>query len=70
MGYGAAQLADLADTIAAVPCDVVLIASPVDLRRLIRIVQPCCRLSYEFEQTAGTSLAALLRPVVEQARTA
>jgi predicted GTPase len=70
MGYGTAQLADLADTIAAVPCDVVLIASPVDLRRLIRIVQPCCRLSYDFEQTAGTPLAVLLRPVVERARAA
>jgi predicted GTPase len=68
MGYSAAQLQDLAETIARAPCDVVLLASPVDLRRLIPIAQPVCRLTYRFEQTAGVPLRDLLAPVVAKAR--
>jgi predicted GTPase len=68
MGYSQAQRQDLADTIARTPCDVVLLASPVDLRRLIPIGQPVCRLTYGFEQTAGVPLRDLLAPVIAQAR--
>jgi predicted GTPase len=46
MGYSAEQLADLAATIAAVPCDLVLIATPIDLSRLIDIPQPHMRVTY------------------------
>jgi predicted GTPase len=68
MGYNPAQLQDLADTIARTPCDLVLLAAPVDLRRLIPIAQPVCRLTYGFEQTAGVPLRELLAPVIAQAR--
>lgn len=53
MGYGAAQMADLAKTIEAVPCDVVLLGTPVDLRRSLRVSRPVARVRYEAE-TAGT----------------
>jgi predicted GTPase len=53
MGYGAAQLHDLEQTIQGVACDLVLIATPVDLRRLIRIGQPTARVSYDFEESGG-----------------
>ncbi len=46
MGYSAGQLADLEATIAATPCDVVLIATPIDLSRLVRIEQPHLRVTY------------------------
>lgn len=46
MGYGDAQLADLAVTIEATPCDVVVCATPVDLRRLITISRPIVRVTY------------------------
>jgi predicted GTPase len=68
MGYGHAQLADLAQTIQRTPCDLVLIASPVDLRRLISIAQPVTRLVYHFEQTGGPLLGDLLGPVIRKAR--
>jgi predicted GTPase len=68
MGYGPAQLMDLAQTIQRTPCDLVLIASPVDLRRLIPIAQPVGLLSYRFEQTAGPPLADLVEPIIRMAR--
>jgi predicted GTPase len=68
MGYGPEQLADLAKTIQRTPCDLVLLASPVDLRRLIRIPQPVSGLAYRFEQTGGPPLADLLEPVIRKAR--
>ena len=46
MGYCPEQLADLAATIAAVPCDAVIIATPIDLSRLIDIPQKAVRVTY------------------------
>ncbi|HLZ35593.1 MAG TPA: cyclic 2,3-diphosphoglycerate synthase [Nitrospira sp.] len=53
MGYGLEQIHDLERTIKGVDCDLVLIATPVDLRRLINIKQPTCRVRYEFEENSG-----------------
>src|SRR5574340_316270 len=39
MGYGAEQVHELEETISRVECDLVVITTPVDLRRLIRIMQ-------------------------------
>lgn len=60
MGYGPEQIRDLEQTINRVDCDVVLIATPVDLRRLISIRQPACRVSYECELRDGAVLNDLL----------
>jgi predicted GTPase len=56
MGYSAEQLADLAATIAAVPCDAVLIATPIDLARLIDIRQDAVRVTYEVEDRGEPTL--------------
>lgn len=65
MGYGAAQVRDLEQTIDCAECDLVLIATPVDLRRLISIRHPTCRVSYECEprneSVLNDRLAAALR---------
>jgi predicted GTPase len=53
MGYGFDQIRDLEQTINRIDCDLVLIATPVDLRRLITIRQPSCRVRYEFEEIGG-----------------
>lgn len=47
VGYSPEQLADLEATIAAVPCDAVIIGTPIDLGRLIRIDAPHPRALYE-----------------------
>jgi len=46
MGYSPEQLADLQASIAAVPCDAVVIATPIDLSRLIEIPQETVRVTY------------------------
>jgi predicted GTPase len=56
MGYSAEQLADLAATIAAVPCDAVVVATPIDLARLIHIPQPSVRVTYEVEDRGAPTL--------------
>ncbi|HEY5468857.1 MAG TPA: cyclic 2,3-diphosphoglycerate synthase [Coriobacteriia bacterium] len=60
MGYSAEQLADLAATIAAVPCDAVLIATPIDLARLIDIKQDAVRVTYEVEDRGEPTLRQLV----------
>ena len=43
MGYGEQQLKDLEKTINKVECDAVVIATPIDLRRIIKIDHPACQ---------------------------
>ncbi len=60
MGYGAAQMAELAETIAAVPCDLVVLGTPVDLRRAITVRQRVARVRYEVEECGGPSFEEVL----------
>ena len=64
MGYGAAQLADLQATIDAVPCDVVLLGTPVDLRRSLAVRHPIVRVRYEVEEVGPVSLEEVLLATV------
>jgi predicted GTPase len=66
MGYSAAQLADLAATIHATPCDSVVIATPVNLARLINITQPCYRVRYDLSEITQPSLADIVDDFVER----
>jgi predicted GTPase len=61
MGYSDRQVAELAQTIAATPCDLVLIATPIDLRQLIHMDRPSVRVRYELEETTQPDLEAILR---------
>jgi len=47
MGYSDKQIKDLEHTINAVPADIVLVATPIDLNRLIKINKKCIKVSYE-----------------------
>lgn len=49
MGYGKKQVAELEKTINRAKCDVVVIGTPIDLRKLIRINKPAVRVSYELD---------------------
>jgi predicted GTPase len=60
MGYGDKQVAELARTIAATPADLVIIATPIDLRRLIIIDKPTVRVRYELDELTQPDLAAIL----------
>ena len=67
MGYSDAQLAELAATIDAVDCDVVVAGTPIDLARLIATRHPVRRVTYELEELGEPALAQLLGPVIELA---
>jgi predicted GTPase len=61
MGYGDKQIQELEATINATPVDLVLIATPVDLRRVIRIQHPTARVRYELQEIGQPTLADLLK---------
>ena len=44
MGYSPQQVEELGDTVNATPCDLVVAATPIDLRRVLQINKPCERL--------------------------
>ncbi len=64
MGYGAQQTQELAETIRNTPADVVLVASPIDLRRLIDIDKPALRVRYELQEIGEPTLADVLCDVI------
>jgi predicted GTPase len=68
MGYGDAQLADLARTIQATPCDAVVIGTPMDLGRLLDLGHPGRRATYEYRDAGGPTLASVLAPYVTKWR--
>ena len=60
MGYGDEQVKDLETTIARTPCDLVLIATPIDLRRVLKIDKPALRVGYELQEIGKPDLADVL----------
>ena len=64
MGYGHKQIQELEQTINAVDCDVVLIGTPIDLRRVLKINKPTVRVSYELEEIEPGQLEAAIRKVI------
>jgi predicted GTPase len=64
MGYSAQQIEDLAATINGSDADVVVIATPVDLRRLARLEKPAVRVTYDLEEVGSPTIADVLAPVL------
>ncbi len=60
MGYSAIQRHELEETIRRTPCDLVLIATPIDLARVIKIDRPNLRVTYEVEELTKPGLAEML----------
>jgi predicted GTPase len=56
MGYGDKQVKDLETTINRVPCDAVIIGTPIDLRRLVKIKKPAPRVVYELQEISKPDL--------------
>lgn len=66
MGYGATQVRELEETINRVPCDVVLIATPVDLGQIITIKQPTCRVTYRLEEQGTLGFRDVLEGIISE----
>lgn len=61
MGYSEQQIHEFEQTINAAPIDLVISATPIDLRRVIRIQPPTVRVRYELQEIGQPTLADLLK---------
>lgn len=66
MGYGAQQLADLETTINKTECDAVVIATPIDLNRLIKIKKPNTRVYYDLQEIGKPDLKDILEEFLKK----
>jgi len=55
MGYNESQINDLRETIKRIPCDTVIVGTPINLKRLIEFTQPSVRVRYEIDSPEFTS---------------
>lgn len=62
MGYGKKQMKDLEETINKSQCDVVVIATPIDLRKLVNLNKPAVRVQYELQTIGIPTLEDVLKP--------
>jgi predicted GTPase len=60
MGYGRKQMDDLRETIERSDADLVLIGTPIDLRRLIDLDKPALRVTYKLQEMGEPTLKDLL----------
>jgi predicted GTPase len=68
LGYGEKQIAELKETIDRTPCDVVVIGTPIDLRRVMPINKPTVRVRYELKVLGRVSLEQILGEFIQRNR--
>jgi len=69
MGYGRKQMEELRETIARSDADLVLIGTPIDLRRVIELDKPALRVTYRLQEIGEPTIAQLLaeRGIIDSA---
>jgi predicted GTPase len=65
MGYGDAQVKDLEATINRVPCNAVVIGTPIDLRRILKIGKPSVRVQYVLDEIGKPDLKEVLQAFLQ-----
>ena len=70
MGYGKQQISDLTATIAAADCDSVVIATPIDLERIVKIDKPCTRVEYNLQEIGKPDMEDVLSQFIQKAKKA
>ena len=68
MGYGEEQMRDLAETIERTPCDAVVIATPIDLGRVIKINKPSTRVEYYLQEIGHPNISDVIKDFVGKIR--
>jgi predicted GTPase len=66
MGYGEEQVKDLETTINNTPCDVVVIATPIDLNRIVKINKPTVKVSYDLQEIGLPNLQGIIDDFVQK----
>jgi predicted GTPase len=64
MGYGDEQIRELEETINAADCEAVIVATPIDLRRLVNVRHPMVRVRYELQEVGTPTLEDVLAPLL------
>ena len=70
MGYGEQQMQDLSATIEATDCDAVVIATPIDLGRIIKISKPNTRVEYSLQEIGRPNMDDVLEGFIEKIKKA
>jgi len=60
LGYSETQIEELQRTINAVPCDVIIIGTPIDLSKVVNMGKPSVRVRYELEEQGSPNLKEIL----------
>lgn len=60
LGYGEHQIRELEETINTAPCDVVVVGTPIDLRRIVKINKPAVYVRYELQEVGSPNLKEIL----------
>lgn len=68
VGYGERQIAELKETTDRTPCDVVVIGTPIDLRRVMSIDKPTVRVKYELKVLGPVSLEQILEEFLQRSK--
>ncbi len=66
MGYGDQQVKDLEATIENTPCDVVVIATPIDLNRIVKINKPTVKVGYDLQEIGRPSFDDILCDFIDK----
>jgi len=66
MGYSNQQMKDLSETIKNTPCDLVLIATPIDLKRVITIDKPTLHVRYDLQEIGHPDLGDIIDEFVKK----
>ncbi len=61
LGYGQKQIRELQKSINSTPADAIVIATPVDLRKFLKLNKPAVKVNYELKEKAGPKLQILLK---------
>jgi predicted GTPase len=61
MGYGDDQMNDLQETINKTECDSVIIGTPIDLGRILKINKPSTRVMYDLQEIGGNTIESVLK---------
>lgn len=69
MGYGEDQVKDLESTINQVDCDSIVIGTPIDLRRVLKLNKPSTRVRYDLEEITKPDLREVLTRFIQQGTT-
>jgi predicted GTPase len=66
MGYGKEQIKDLEETINKADCDIVIVGTPIDLSRILKVNKPMVRVGYDLQEIGSPNLYDILKDFAEK----